>query len=410
MPHYSYLILGGGMAGQAAIQGMREIDHDNPIGVIGQEAHKPYKRPPLSKDLWKGKGLETIWYKSDMPLVEFHLGRTAQRIDAARKQVVDEHGDVYTYNKLLLATGGTPRLLGRGPADPNIIYFRTLDDYQRLRAQAEAGKRFGVIGGGFIGSELAAALAMNGKQVIMALLEDGIAGRILPADSAAFLNEYYRQHGVTVLPHTEVVSIERQGKVILLRTKDIASGQQRTDEVEAVVAGLGVTPNIDLAREAGLTVEDGVVVDKFLRTSQPDIYAAGDIALAYNSALGRAVRVEHENNARVMGKAAGKAMAQHLTGVEAEPYDYLPFFYSDLFDVGYEAVGQVDARLQTVSYWEKPHEKGVIYYLKDERVRGALMWNVWKYVDTARALIAEKGPLAPQDLAQRVPWAAGTGK
>ena len=406
MPHYPYLIIGSGMAGHAALQGIREIDSDNPIGVIGQEAHKPYKRPPLSKDLWKGKALETIWYKADFPLVEFHLGRTAQHLDPQRKQVVDDQGTVYTYGKLLLATGGTPRQLGRGPADPNIIYFRTLDDYQRLRVKAEAGQRFAVIGGGFIGSELAAALAMNGKQVTMALLEDGIAGRILPADSAAFLNDYYRQHNVTVMPHTEVVSIERQGKVIVLRTKDIASGATRADEVDAVVAGLGVTPNIDLARAAGLTVEDGVVVDPFLRTSQPDIYAAGDIALAYNSALGRKVRVEHENNARVMGKAAGKAMARHLAGAEAEPYDYLPFFYSDLFDMGYEAVGQVDARLQTVSYWEKPHEKGIIFYLKDERVRGALMWNVWKFVDTARALIAEQGPLAPQDLARRVPWAA----
>ncbi len=406
MPHYPYLIIGSGMAGHAAMQGIREIDSVNPIGVIGQEAHKPYKRPPLSKDLWKGKALETIWYKADFPLVEFHLGRTAQRLDPQRQQVVDDQGDVYTYGKLLLATGGTPRQLGRGPADPNITYFRTLDDYQRLRAQAEAGQRFAVIGGGFIGSELAAALALNGKQVIMALLEDGIAGRILPADAALYLNDYYRQHQVTVLPHSEVVSLERQGKVIVLRTKDIASGATRLDEVDAVVAGLGVTPNTDLAREAGLTVEDGVVVDQFLRTSQPDIYAAGDIALAYNSALGRRVRVEHENNARVMGKAAGKAMARHLAGAEAEPYDYLPFFYSDLFDIGYEAVGQVDARLQTVSYWEKPHEKGVIFYLKDERVRGALMWNVWKFVDTARALIAEPGPLAPPDLAQRVPWAA----
>jgi len=405
MPHYPYLVIGGGMAGQAAIQAIRELDADNPIGVIGSEDNKPYKRPPLSKDLWKGKSLDSIWYKSDFPLVEFHLGRTAARLDPARKQVTDDRGDVYTYNKLLLATGGTPRQLGRGPADPNIIYFRTVNDYHRLRAQAEAGRRFAVIGGGFIGSELAAALAINGKQVVMGFLEDGIAARILPADSAQFLNEYYRQRGVTVLPHTEVISIERKGKVILLQTKDNGTGAHRTDEVDGVVAGLGIIPNTDLAQEAGLTVEDGVVVDKFLRTSQPDIYAAGDIACAYTSALGQRVRVEHENNARVMGKAAGVAMARHLAGAEAEPYDYLPFFYSDLFDVGYEAVGQVDSRLKTVSYWQTPHEKGIIYYLKDGRVRGALMWNVWKYVDTARQLIAEAGPLEPADLAQRVPWA-----
>jgi 3-phenylpropionate/trans-cinnamate dioxygenase ferredoxin reductase component len=405
MPHYPYLIIGGGMGGHAAIQGIREIDADNPIGVIGLEGHKPYKRPPLSKDLWKGKQLDSIWYPSDFPLVDFHLGRQAERIDPARKQVTDDRGDVYTYNKLLLATGGTPRQLGRGPADPNIIYYRTVNDYQRLRAQADAGRRFAVIGGGFIGSELAAALAINGKQVIMGFLEDGIAARVLPADSALFLNEYYRERGVTVLPHTEVVSIERQGTRILLQTKDNVTGAHRTDEVDAVVAGLGIIPNTDLAKEAGLNVEDGVVVDKFLRTSQPDIYAAGDIALFYNPALGQRIRVEHENNARAMGKAAGKAMARHLAGAEAEAYDYLPFFYSDLFDVGYEAVGQVDSRLTTVSYWQTPHEKGVIYYLKDGRVRGALMWNVWKYVDTARQLIAEPGPLEPADLARRVPWA-----
>jgi 3-phenylpropionate/trans-cinnamate dioxygenase ferredoxin reductase subunit len=241
--------------------------------------------------------------------------------------------------------------------------------------------------------------------VTMALLEDGIAARILPIDSASFLNDYYRQRGVTVLPTTEVVSIERHGAVISLHTKNTVTGEHSTDEVDAVVAGLGIIPNTDLAKNAGITVEDGVVVDPFLRTSQPDIYAAGDMAQFYSSALGRRIRVEHENNARVMGKAAGKAMARHLAGAEAEPYDYLPFFYSDLFDVGYEAVGQVDSRLQTVSFWKTPHESGVIYYLKDGRVRGALMWNVWKYVDTARKLIAEPGPLAPEDLAQRVPWA-----
>jgi len=208
-----------------------------------------------------------------------------------------------------------------------------------------------------------------------------------------------------VLPHTEVVSIERQGQGIQMRTKHTVTGAQRTDEVDAVVAGLGIIPNTDLAKEAGLTLEDGVGVDQFLRTSDPDIYAAGDIALFYNPALDQRIRVEHENNARVMGKAAGKAMARHLAGAEVEPYDYLPFFYSDLFDVGYEAVGLVDSRLKTVSYWQTPHEKGIIYYLKDGRVRGALMWNVWKYVDAARKLIAEPGPFEPVDLGLRVPWA-----
>ena len=404
MRHYPYLIIGGGMAGEAAIEGIREIDADQPIGLIGLEAQKPYKRPPLSKGLWKGKSLDSIWYRSDFSNVEFHLGRQVERIDPGRQQVTDERGDIYAFDKLLLATGGTPRQLGSGPADPNIIYFRTLTDYQRLRAQAEAGQRFAVIGGGFIGSELAAALTLNGKQVVMAFLEDGIAARILPANSALYLTEYYHQRGVMVLPHSKVVSIERQGQNIVLQTKDSVTGTLRTDEVDSVVAGLGIRPNTDLAQQAGLKVDDGVVVDQFLRTSQPDIYAAGDIALFHNPALNQRLRVEHENNARAMGKAAGKAMAQHLSGSAAEPYDYLPYFYSDLFDIGYEAVGLVDSRLETVSYWQTPHEKGVIYYLKEGRVRGALMWNVWKYLDTARSLIAETGPLEPEDLRLRVPW------
>jgi 3-phenylpropionate/trans-cinnamate dioxygenase ferredoxin reductase subunit len=405
MPHYSYLIVGGGMAGQAAMQGIREVDAANPIGVVGFEAHMPYKRPPLSKGLWKGDPLDSIWYKADVAGVEFHLGRQVERIDPALKQVVDDRGETYTYSKLLLATGGTPRRLGRGGADDNVIYYRTLDDYQRLRAHTDAGQRFAIIGGGFIGSEVGAALALNGKQVVMAFLEEGIADRVLPRDSSLFLNDYYRQRGVTVLPNTEVANIERQGDKIVVHTRNGKTGERRVDEVDAVVGGLGITPNIELAKNAGLAVEEGVVVDEFLRTSQPDIYAAGDIALFYNPALDRRLRVEHENNARAMGKAAGKAMARHLAGAEAEPYHYLPFFYSDLFDVGYEAVGQVDSRLKTVSYWQKPHEQGVIYYLQNGRVRGALMWNVWKQLDAARKLIAEPGPFEPEDLALRVPWA-----
>ncbi len=405
MPHYPYLIVGGGMAGQAAIQGIRELDAVNPIGLLGSEAHKPYKRPPLSKGLWKGEALDSIWLKADQALVEYHLGRRAERIDPGLKQVVDDQGQVYTYNKLLLATGGTPRRLGRGGTDDNIIYYRTLDDYQRLRAQADSGKSFAVIGGGFIGSEIAAALAINGKQVVMAFLEPAIADRILPRDSALFLNDYYRQRGVTVLPNSEVASLERRGQKIVLQTRNDKTGERRTDEVDAVVGGLGIVPNVELAQQAGLQVDNGVAVDECLRTSQPDIYAAGDIALFHNPALGRRLRVEHENAARTMGKAAGRAMARHLARAEAEPYSILPFFYSDLFDLGYEAVGLVDSRLKTASFWKKPNEAGIIYYLQDGRVRGALMWNVWKYVDTARQLIAEPGPFEPADLAARVPWA-----
>jgi NADPH-dependent 2,4-dienoyl-CoA reductase/sulfur reductase-like enzyme len=145
-------------------------------------------------------------------------------------------------------------------------------------------------------------------------------------------------------------------------------------------------------------VENGIVVDEFLRTSHPDIYAAGDVAAFYNPALGKRIRVEHEDNANSMGRLTGLNMAG-----KSEPYHHLPFFYSDMFDLGYEAVGEVDARLETFADWKRPNEEGVIYYLQNDRVRGVLLWNVWEQVEAARQLIAEPGPFTAKDLKGRLP-------
>jgi NADPH-dependent 2,4-dienoyl-CoA reductase/sulfur reductase-like enzyme len=168
--------------------------------------------------------------------------------------------------------------------------------------------------------------------------------------------------------------------------------------VDGVVAGIGIQPNSQLAQEAGLAVDNGIVVDEFLRTSQPDIYAAGDVAAFNDQTLGVRRRVEHEDNANTMGRLAGRAMAGGVT-----PYQHLPFFYSDLFELGYEAVGDVDARLEMVADWTEPYREGVVYYLQAGRVRGVLLWNVWEQVDAARQLIAEPGPFQPADLKGRLP-------
>jgi NADPH-dependent 2,4-dienoyl-CoA reductase/sulfur reductase-like enzyme len=168
--------------------------------------------------------------------------------------------------------------------------------------------------------------------------------------------------------------------------------------VDGVIAGLGIEPNKALAAAAGLEVDNGIVVDALLRTRHPDIYAAGDVANFYNPALGKRIRVEHEDNANTMGKHAGRNMAG-----EQASYDYLPFFYSDLFDLGYEAVGELDARSTIVADWKEPYREGVVYYLQDGRVRGVLLWNVWGQVDAARQLIAEPGPFRPDDLRGRLP-------
>ena len=390
MNRYTYLIVGGGMTGDAAAQGIREIDSSGTIGLVSAEPYQPYNRPPLSKGLWKGDPEAKIWRpkaaKSDVL-----LGRRIVSLDARGKRATDDKGTTFEFEKLLLATGGTPRRLS-GDSD-RIIYYRTYDDYRRLRAAAKSGARIAVIGGGFIGSEVAAALRLQGCDVVMLVPEQGVSARVFPADLSANLVEYYRDKGVEMRIGEGMTGLESSGGKVVIKT---SSG--KAISADLAVAGLGIVPNTELAQQAGLRVDNGIVVDEHLRTNVSDIYAAGDVANFYNPVLDTRMRVEHEDNANTMGRAAGRAMA----GAPA-PYHHLPFFYSDLFELGYEAVGELDPRLETVSEWKQPFREGVIYYLKEGRVRGVLLWNTWGQVDAARALIAERGPFTAQSLRGRLP-------
>jgi NADPH-dependent 2,4-dienoyl-CoA reductase/sulfur reductase-like enzyme len=304
--------------------------------------------------------------------------------------VRDDQGTEYKYEKLLLATGGTPRRLPFGPQD--IIYYRTLDDYLHLRLLSERGEYFGVIGGGFIGSEIAAALTMIGKKVTMLFPDRGIGARIFPPELSDYLNGYFRQKGVQVISGESVKDVQKPGNAY-----HIVTGTGRDFQVDGVVAGIGIQPNVELAHAVGLNIGNGIVVDETLHTSHPDIFAAGDVAEFNNPTLGKHLRLEHEDNANSMGKQAGRNMA----GAN-EPYHYLPYFYSDLFELGYEAVGELDSRLETIVDWKDPYMKGVIYYLADRRVRGVLLWNVWDSIPSARNLIAEPGPFTASDLVGRL--------
>ena len=390
MKQYKYLIIGGGLAGDAATKGIRELDTEGSIGLISMEPDPPYMRPNLSKGLWKGRPVEKIWRKTE-ERAELHLNRQVVQLDPAKKSVVDNEGEEYTYDKLLLATGGTPNHLPFG--NGNIIYYRNFQDYQHLRALTEKGDHFVVIGGSFIGSEIAAALTMVGKKVTLIFPGEAISENIFPSDLAHFLVDYYREKGVDVVTGETAASIQKEGERIVVH-----SGSGRAFEADGVVAGIGIHPNLDLAKEAGLKLNSGVIVNERLETSASDIYAAGDIATFYHSALEKRTRVEHEDNAVQMGKVAGRNMAGGN-----ETYRHIPMFYSDLFDLGYEAVGEMSSKLTTIEDWqEQPFKKGVVYYMEEGRVRGVLLWNVWEKVDDARALMKEPGPFQEEDLKGRI--------
>ena len=383
MGEYRYLIVGGGMTADAACRGIRDHDSEGSIGLIGEDPYEPYARPPLSKALWKGKPEESIWRGTPALGVDLHLGRRIVSLDLDGRTASDDTGETHAYERLLLATGGTPRQLSS--PDDGVIYYRTFETYKRLREIAGEGVRVAVIGGGFIGSEIAAALAMNGCAVTIVFPDAGIGAKVFPAELAGFVNDYYRSKGVEVLPGEKVATIGRAGDGLLARTESGSS-----IEAEAVVAGLGIVPRTDLAERAGLEVDDGVIVDEDGRVvGHEDVFAAGDVARFPVRALGGSRRVEHEDHANTHGRCIGANMA----GAD-EPYDYLPFFYSDLFDLGYEAVGDVDSRLETVAEWEEPNQKGVVCYVDvDGKARGFLLWDVWGKVDAARELIRADEPI-----------------
>ena len=390
MPAYKYLVIGGGMAADAAVSGVREEDANGTIGLITTETHPPYNRPPLSKGLWKGKPLESIFRQSSKENAEIHLTRLVNSIDPISKLITDDQGQSYSYEKLLLATGGNPRRLPYGGDE--VIYFRTLDDFQKLHRLTEKKSRFAVIGGGFIGSELTSALCKREQEVVMIFPEDGIGSLLFPADLASCLNDYYQQKGVKVLAGELVSDIEERGSEYSLKLK---SGRGLT--VDHVVAGIGIIPNTSLAEAAGIAVDNGIVVDEYLQTNQADIFAAGDVASIFNPVLDIRMRVEHEDNALSSGLAAGRNMAG-----KAAPYDHISAFYSDMFELGYEAVGELNPKLETFSDWTDPYQKGVVYYLDQGRVRGILLWNIWDQVDTARQIIAEPGPFTRNNLRGRL--------
>jgi NADPH-dependent 2,4-dienoyl-CoA reductase/sulfur reductase-like enzyme len=391
---YNYVIVGGGLAGASAADGIREHDEQGSILLIAKEKDAPYDRPPLSKQLWFGrKHVEDIFLHDRKYYaqsgVELALGTSVVALDAGQKLVTDGAGQSYQFEKLLLATGGAPVTLSiPGGHLPGVNYFRTLEDYRRLRVTAIKGKSAVVIGGGFIGSEIAAALTAHGVEVAMVFPAPYLCRRVFPEPLGKAIQADYERRGVEVLAGDEPVEISRRDGEYVTRTRG-----GRSLESDQVVVGIGIAPTLDLATAAGLQTGNGILVNEYLQTSHPDIYAAGDNACFPYAALEQTTRVEHWDNARSQGRQAGRNMAG-----AREPYTHMPYFFSDLFDFGYEAVGDVNAALPTFADWEEENRTGVVYYLREERVCGVLLCNVWEKVERARALIRERVPRTPEQL------------
>lgn len=403
--NYDYAIVGGGMAADAAARAIRKQDPDGSIVILGDDLDGTYERPPLTKSLWTDEGLEpgdAVLGTKEATGAHLQLGSRVVSIDRDERTVQTADRDTFTYRKLLLATGGDPRQLDH-PGSDRVIYFRTMSDYRNLRSVSGPGTHVVVVGGGYIGTEIACALTLTGSRVTFVIPDKEIGSRTYPAVIRKRLAAAFSQHEVTVLTGRHVLSVSDGDDGADSRIVVTLEDNSRVAS-DAVVAGLGIQPNVDLARSSGLTLNHGgVVVDEYLQTSSPHIYAAGDIAVYPDKILGRR-RVEHVDQAQASGAAAGRNMAGGQV-----PYEHTPIFYSDLFDDGYEAVGTLDTRFDMVEDWApgEPGAQGVVYYVKNGSVRGVLLWNVWDSTDKARAILKEfhqeHAVQNPNELIGRIP-------
>lgn len=392
--NYTYIIIGAGLAGGSAVAGIRRQDQEGSILLIGREPFLPYHRPHLTKKLWFGKKkVEEIFAYNDAffagARADLKLGTTISDLTPAEQVAGDTAGNRYHYERLLLATGGAPRRLNIPGGDlEGVCYYRYLTDYLRIRPDAQAGMSAVVIGGGFIGSEIAAALNMQQVEVTMIFPEQYLVDRVFPVELGQAMTALYRQHGVNILLGDAPTAFERQYGKFCVQTKQ---GQQVTADL--LIVGIGIQPDVELATAAGIHTGNGIVVNEYLQTSDPYIYAAGDNALFPYQALGKPMRIEHWDNARNQGQAAGYTMA----GAQ-EAYAYMPYFFSDLFDFGYEAVGDVSTKLETFADWQDEQRTGVLYYLEQGRVRGVMTCNIYGKLDQARDLIRSGRQMTPDQL------------
>ncbi len=389
------VIIGAGLAGAKAAETLRDEGYTGQVVLIGAEQELPYERPPLSKGYLQGTAElssvyvhDAAWYADKD--VELRLGVAAAAIDPAARQVTLADGSRQPYEALLLATGATPRPLPVPGTDlAGVHYLRTIADSQALRAAFAHGGEVVIAGAGWIGLETAAAARRAGCGVTVVEPDPAPLYRVLGPEVGGVFAALHERHGVRFRFGAAVTGLRGDSTVreAVLSTGDVL----RADEV---VVGIGVTPNVELARGAGLEIADGVVTDASLRTSDPAIWAAGDLAESFNPLLGRRVRVEHWANALNGGPAAARAML----GREVV-YDRLPYFYSDQFDLGMEFTGDITGHDEVVYRGSVESLEFIAFWLRGGGVVAGMNVNVWDVVSDVQALIRAGRPVDVKRLA-----------
>lgn len=335
MDRTKFLLIGGGLASNRAAKQLRKADAGGSITLVGEEPYVPYDRPPLSKEFLRGeKPKEAIFLDPEQYFhdhaINLVLGVAVQRLDLASKRAVLANGDTVAFEKALIATGGRPvRLKLSGGELPGVHYLRTLDDSAAIHAEASAGRRAVFIGAGFIGMEVAASLTQRGVQVTVIEAQPHIWTRFADATLAGFFQNYCAEKGITFYTNemaAEIRGTDRPSAVITRSGKEIPC--------DFVCIGVGIVPNVELAQQAGLTVDNGIVVNEYLQTSHPDVYAAGDVANYLDPVFGKRRRVEHWGHAEYCGQLAG----QNMTGANKK-YDLLTYVWSDIFDLHLQFAG-----------------------------------------------------------------------
>lgn len=385
-PENPFVIVGGGLAAGKAVEALREHGHSGPLLLIADERERPYIRPPLSKGYLLGKEeRDSIyvhsadWYTKNE--VDLLLGTSVRAVDGRAGEVELDSGRRVPYARLLLATGASPRRLSIPGADlDNVLYLRRVGDSERLKAAFTAGARIVVIGGGWIGLETAAAARGAGADVTVLERSELPLLKVLGREAAQVFAGLHQDHGVDLRTHAGIERITGSGG----RVDGVLLTDGSRLAADAVVVGVGVTPEVRLAQEAGLEVQNGIVTDEHLRTSMAGIYAAGDVANAYHPRLGRHLRVEHWANALHQPRTAALGMLG-----EDAAYDRLPYFYTDQYDLGMEYTGYAAPGCydRVVFRGSTAERQFIAFWMSGNRILAGMNVNVWDVVDPIRSLI-----------------------